>query len=106
MKTRVVCLPPGQLQPEMIVAAAVTTPQGAILFAAGAVLDEHSLEQLRRRAVEFVTVSVPDSRDEATIAREVAEATTRVDYIFRGTHSSARAALRETVLRYRRSQAE
>jgi hypothetical protein len=61
---------------------------------------------LRRRAIEFVTVSVPDSRDEATIARELAEAVARVDYIFRGTRSSARAALHEAVLSYRRSQAE
>lgn len=106
MKTRVICLPPGQLQPGMIIATAVTGPQGAILFAAGTALDEYSLEQLRRRAIEFVTVSVPDPRDEATIAREVDEATARVDYIFRGTGSSARSALREIVLRYRRSQAE
>jgi hypothetical protein len=90
----------------MIVLTAVTTPQGAILFAAGAVLDEHSLAQLRRRAIEFVTVTVPDSRDAANIARELAEATARVDFLFRGPGSSARAALRETVLRYRRSQAE
>ena len=106
MKTRVVCLPPGQLQPGMIVAAPIVGSQGAVLFAAGCTLDEYGLEQLRRRTIEFVTVSVPDSRDEATIAREIAEATARVETIFRGTGSTARAALRDTVLNYRRKQAE
>lgn len=106
MKTRIVCLPPGQLQPGMTVASPVTGAQGGVLLAAGAELDDHALAQLRRRNIEFVTVSVPDSRDEASIAHDLEAATTRVDFIFRGDGSACRQALRQTILSYRRKQAE
>lgn len=106
MKTRIVCMPPGQLAAGMIIAAPVNGPQGSVLLAAGAELDDHSLEQLRRRGISFVCVSLADSRDESTIAREVAEAAARVGYIFRGEGSTSRQALHETLLNYRRKQAE
>lgn len=109
MKTRTICLPPGQLQPGMTLEAPIVGPQGTVLFAAGSTLDEYALKQIGRRAIESVTVSVPDSRDEETIAREVAAASARVEFIFRGNDSSgssARAALRNIVMNYRRRQAE
>jgi hypothetical protein len=53
-----------------------------------------------------VTVSVPDSRDEASIAQDLEAATARVDYIFRGEGSACRQALRQAILSYRRKQAE
>lgn len=106
MKTRIVCMPPGQLAAGMIVAAPVNGPQGAVLLAAGAALDDHSLEQLRRRGVSFVCVSLVDSRNEDTIASEVAAAEARVGYIFRGEGSASRQALHQTLLNYRRKQAE
>jgi hypothetical protein len=106
MKTRTACLPPGQLQPGMIIETPVIGPQGTVLLAAGTTLDEYALMQLGRRAIEFVTVSVADSRDEETIAREVAEAVARVEFIFRGEGSATRTALRNTIMNYRRKQAE
>lgn len=110
MKTRIACLPPGQLLPGMTVVTPITGAQGSVLLAAGAVLDDHALSQVRRRNIEFVTVSVPDSRDEASIAQDLEAATARVDYIFRGEGSTCgsacRQALRQAVLSYRRKQAE
>lgn len=104
MKTRLVCLPPGQLAPGMTVAAAVTSAQGGVLLAAGTVLDETVLENLRRRGVGFVSVAISDSRDEVTVERELRAAAERVEFIFRGQGSSAREALRATVNAYRMKQ--
>lgn len=106
MKTRTVCLPPGELAPGMIVATQVCGPQGAVLLAAGAVLDETMLENLRRRNVEFLSVHIADPRDDATVAADIAAATARIDYIFRGEGSAQRYALREAVGAYRRRMAE
>lgn len=106
MKTRIVCLPPGELLPGMIVATQVSGAQGSVLIAAGTTLDEAMLDKLKRRGVETLSVVVPDSRDEDTIAREVEEAIARIEFIFRGQSSPARDALRETLISYRRKQAE
>jgi hypothetical protein len=109
MKTRTACLPLGQLEPGMITETPVSGPQGTVLLAAGTTLDEYALMQLGRRAIEFVTVSVPDTRSDETIAREVAAASARVEFIFRGedsSDSSSRSALRNVVMNYRRQQAE
>ena len=104
MKTRVVCLPPGEVLPGMTLAAPITGSNGKVLLATGVTLDEAALENLRQRAVPFVSVAVPDSRDEATIARDLAEAAARIDYIFRGTGSDARDELRRIVADYRQRQ--
>jgi len=106
MKTRTVCLPPGELAPGMVVASQVCGPQGAVLLAAGAVLDEATLENLRRRNLEFLSVHVADPRDDATIAADIAAAVARIDHIFRGEGSAQRRALREAVAAYRRRLAE
>jgi hypothetical protein len=106
MKTRTVCLPPGELLPGMVVATQVSGAQGSVLLAAGSVLDAPALDKLRRRGIEALTVSIPDTRDEATIAGELAAAAARVDHIFRGPGSAARTALRDAVHAYRRKQAE
>lgn len=106
MKTRTTCLPPGLLQPGMTLATPIVGQQGTVLFAAGSTLDEYALKQLGRRAIEFVTVLVPDSRDEEIIAREIAETDARIEFIFRGESSPARTALRNTIMNYRRKQAE
>lgn len=104
MKTRIVCLPPGLLQPGMTIAAAVLSPQGAVLLAAGVELDREHIDGLRRRALEAVCVSLPDTRDAATIATEQAAATARVDYIFRGDGSASRQALQAAVRTFRERQ--
>ncbi|MFC5303141.1 hypothetical protein [Azospira restricta] len=104
MKTRLVCLPPGQLAPGMQVAAPIVSAQGSVLLATGAVLDEEAPENLRRRGIEFVTVSVADARDAATIAREQAAAAARIDHIFRGDGGAARDALRQAIHAYRARQ--
>ena len=106
MKTRTVCLPPGELAPGMIVATPICGPQGAVLLAAGAVLDETTLEHLRRRNLEFLSVHVPDPRDDATVAAEIAAAEARVAYIFRGDGSEGRSSLCRIVAEYRRRMAE
>lgn len=104
MKTRLVCLPPGQLVPGMEVAAPVVSAQGSVLLAAGAILDDTAPENLRRRGIDFVAVAVPDSRDAATIARELHEAAARVDDIFRGGSSTCRETLRRAIHAYRARQ--
>lgn len=104
MKTRVICLPPGQLQPGSILAVPITGANGKVLLAAGVTLDEGTLDNLRQRMVPFVSIAVPDSRDEATIERELAEAAARVDYIFRGKGSAAREELRPLIAAYRQKQ--
>lgn len=106
MKTRTVCLPPGELAPGMVVATPVCGPQGAVLLAAGTVLEETTLEHLRRRNLEFLSVLVPDPRDEATIAAEIAAAEARVAYIFRGEGSAERLNLRRVIGDYRRRGTE
>lgn len=106
MKMRAVCLPPGELLPGMTVAAQVCGQQGSVLLAAGAVLDEASLEKLRRRNIEFLSVLVADPRDADSIAREVEAAEVRVDFVFRGNGSGQREALRTIIATYRRKQAE
>ncbi len=104
MKTRTACLPPGQLTPGMTLAAPLLSAQGGTLLAAGTVLDDRVLDNLRRRGVEFLTVTLPDRRDAETIAREQQAAAERVDFIFRGTGSATRGALRAIVLAYREKQ--
>lgn len=104
MKTRLVCLPLGELAPEMTVAAPVLSPHGGVLLAAGAQLDEQLLENLRRRGIEFVSVALPDARDPATIAAEQAAAAARVSHIFRGAGSATRQALQAVVAAYRQRQ--
>lgn len=104
MKTRLACLPPGQLVPGMEVAVPVVSAQGAVLLAAGATLDDDAPENLRRRGIDFVTVAIPDRRDADTIAREQEDAALRVEYIFRGEGSACRNRLRQIVLDFRARQ--
>ena len=104
MKTRIACLPPGQLTPGMTLAAPILSAQGRVLLAAEASLDETVLENLRRRGIEYATVAMPDPRDPETIAREQQAAAERVNFIFRGTRSAARETLRATLLDYRARQ--
>ncbi|MDX9706807.1 MAG: hypothetical protein RBT86_04415 [Azospira sp.] len=104
MKTRHICLPPGQVSPGMTLALPILSPQGAILLAAGATLDEAKLGTLVRRGVEFVTVALPDERDEETIAQEQQAAAERIDFIFRGPSTPSRDALRITMRLYRKRE--
>lgn len=104
MKTRIACLPPGQLTPGMTLAVPLLSAQGGVLLAAGTILDERALDNLRRRGVEFLTVALPDNRDADTIAREQRAAAERVDFIFRGAGTAARSALHAAVRAYREKQ--
>lgn len=88
----------------MTVAAPVLSAQGNVLLAPGATLNETMLDNLRRRSIEFVTVTLPDTRDAETIAREQRTAGERVDFIFRGPGSAARKTLHAAVRAYREGQ--
>jgi hypothetical protein len=101
MKSRIVCLAPGRVAPGMTLAA-VIGHDGHALLAAGTELDSEMLERLIRRGVETISVSVSDTRDPETIVMELRAAEERVESIFRGGGSSARQALREVVLDFRR----
>ena len=101
MKTRTVCLSPGRAMPGMMLAAPVKGHDGHILLAGGAELDAETLERLLKRGIETLYVQVLDTRDEDTIAQEMRAAEQRVEHIFRGEGSAARAALRAAVLAYR-----
>ena len=79
MKTRTVCLPPGKLLPGMIVARVSNGTQGKTLLAAGTVLDQKTLDNLRRHGIQFLTVDIPDSRNESAISREIKETEARVE---------------------------
>lgn len=98
--------PPGKLLPGMVVARPANGAQGSALLATGSVLDQKTLDSLHRHGIEFLTVDIPDSRDPQTISREIKEAEARVDYIFRGQGTLARARLHDTLIDYRREQAE
>ena len=106
MKTRSLCFAPGRVIPGMSLAAAVVGHDGHTLLAAGTVLDAEMLDRLIRRGVEAVHVLVVDARDEATIELETRAAEARVDYIFRQPGGLARAALKESVLAFRRERAQ
>lgn len=105
MKTRIVCLAPGRVTSGMTLAAAAQDRAQRTLLSAGTVLDGAMLERLCQRGVETITLSVPDHRDAATIARELGEAETRVALIFRGEGSPARDELHSAILRYRQESA-
>jgi hypothetical protein len=106
MKTRTVCLPPGELIPGMVITSPICGPQGAVLIAAGTVLDETALEQLRRRNLAFLSVQINDPRDADTVAADIATVAARVAYIFRGEGCDQRGALRRVIDAYRRRMAE
>lgn len=102
MKMRSVCLAPGLVTPGMTLASAVSGRDGKPLLAAGAELDTDIIDRLLRRGVEALWVTVPDERDEETIALELRKAEERLDLIFRGDGSPAREALRQAIQNYRR----
>ncbi len=106
MKSRIICLAPGRVAPGMALAAPVTGHDGQILLSAGVVLDAEMLERLIRRGIESVFVTILDTRDEETIAIEMNAIRTRLEFIFRGQGSPARAALQSTILNYRLEQAK
>ena len=103
MKMRRRVLPVQEATAGMRLAAAVRSPGGAVLLAAGAELGEESLTGLRRRGIDAVTVAIPDSRSEAEIARELAEAEARIQHLFhRHLASPELRELMQVVLDYRR----
>lgn len=102
MKLRTLHFSPARVTPGMLLAKAITDRDGHALLAAGAVLEEEVLDRLIRRGVESVAVLVQDHRDEETIATELRLAEERVDFIFRGSGSRARAELHAAILDYRR----
>lgn len=101
MKSRTICYSPGRVAPGMSLAKAVQDRDGNILLAAGTVLELEMIDRLIRRGVETISVLVPDTRDEETIALELQAAQARIDTIFRGTGSPARDMLRAAVTSYR-----
>jgi hypothetical protein len=101
MKLRTLCFSPGRVTPGMTLAKAATNQDGQTLLAAGTELDAEMLDRLIRRGVETVSVLVPDTRDEETIADELHAAEARIDHIFRRRGSPAKDALRTAVLNFR-----
>ena len=104
MKTRILCLPPGRLEPGMLTAAAIYLRPGVELLPAECELDADLIESIRRRPIRFVMIRIEDLRDEEQIAHDVATAASRVAYIFRGTGSEVRTELGGVVDAYRREQ--
>ncbi|GHU27062.1 hypothetical protein AGMMS50256_05950 [Betaproteobacteria bacterium] len=100
-KQRILCLATARAAPGMVLAKPVYDREGSILLTAETVLDSVMFEQLIRRGVEAISVSVPDPRDEKAIERDLDDVRARIDTIFRGTGSEARSQLRDTVLDYR-----
>ncbi len=104
MKLRTVCLAPGRAAPGMTLAAAIVGHDGHTLLAAGTLLAPEMLDRLIRRGVETLSVVLPDTRDEETVAMALAIAESRVRSLFRGKGSPAREALGAAILDYRRQQ--
>lgn len=100
-KQRIMCLAPGRATPGMQLARAITDREGSVLLSSGTVLDLSMLERLIRRGIDAISVLVPDSRDEATIAEELRAVQSRIETIFRGPGSPARDQLRTAVLDFR-----
>ena len=85
----------------MTLAKAATNRDNQILLATGTILDAAMLDRLIRRSVETVSVQVPDTRDEETIASERQATETRVAHIFRHAGSPAKEALYQAILKLR-----
>lgn len=106
MKLRTLCLTPGRVTPGMTLAKAATNRDGQTLLAAGTVLDAEMLDRLIRRSVEAISVAVPDTRDEETIASELQATETRVTHIFRNKGSPAKEALHAAIINFRQESAK
>lgn len=101
MKLRTIRLPILCAVAGMTLSAAIQDRAGRTLFAAGTVLDEDMLDRLNKRGIESLAVQIVDTRDAATIDEEVCTAQERVRHLFRGSGSSARAALQAALLAFR-----
>jgi hypothetical protein len=106
MKSRIICLAPGRAVPGMTLAASIIGADKQTLLSAGTVLDSEMLERLIRRGIEAITILLPDTRDEETIARETEIAQSRVNYIFRESGNAAKDQLRTSILNYRMENAK
>jgi hypothetical protein len=103
MKTRKRCLPPALIPADSRLAESITSANGVVLMAAGALLDEGQLANLVRRGVEAVTIEEDDPRAAADIAAEIAAAEARIDTIFADVADDpTMLALKHAVLAYRR----
>jgi hypothetical protein len=89
----------------MVTAAAILVRKGEELLPSGKVLDSAIIESIRRRAIRFIMVNVPDTRDEEAIRRDVEMAEKRLLHIFRGGGSEARAELQRAITAFRLRQA-
>jgi hypothetical protein len=105
MNQRVIHLSPLQVTPGMCLARAVSRADGVVLLAAGSELTKDKLAQLTQRGVEVVFLAVAETRDEETIAAEIAATEARVTHLFRGEAGMARSELRQVILAYRRDEA-
>ena len=89
--------------PGMVLGAPATG--GAIVFSlpAGHALTEDNILQLGRHKVEFIVVSVPDSRTDEQVAEDRAQTANRIRTIFSGANLSdpCMSALFEQVLAFR-----
>lgn len=101
MKSRNMFFAPGRAAPGMTLAMAISDRDGHALLAEGTVLTAEILDRLIRRSVPTLCALVLDTRDDGTIASELATAKARVETIFRGAGSPARDELRAAILNYR-----
>lgn len=104
MKTRLRCLPPKLIPPDSRLALPITSANGVVLLAAGALLDEGQLQNLIRRGVEAATIEQDDPRTPEDIAAEIAAAEARVQAIFAEADDDLDTRkLKQAVLAYRRA---
>lgn len=105
MKVRTVCLTPWHVAPGIPLAKAALQRNGNVLLAAGTLLTEAHLNQLRERGIDLICVELPDYRSAEAVAQDMADAEARVSHLFRGPGSLAREELGEAIMAYRRDGA-
>ena len=89
--------------PGMVLSKAAKTQHMHTLLAAGALLNDENIRQLRVHGVEFITVGSPDHRTPKEVATQARDAAHGVRAVFRDADVTqpATAALFNCVLAYR-----
>jgi len=103
MRSRTLYLPIESANAHMVLAEAVKDPYGRSLLPSGAELNEENIHQLIAHRVEFVCISIAETRSAEQIAIDAAETARRVLAVFDRADFSdpVMAALFNQVLTYR-----
>ena len=91
--------------PGMVLSKAAKNQHMHTLLAAGTLLNDENIRQLRVHGVEFITVGSPDHRTPKEVATQARDAAHGVRAVFRDADVTqpAMAALFNSVLAYRRA---